>query len=81
LSASLRSVGLDPSIPMETKPVKCYNRKTKDSRFTKMEDSLLGELVSAFVVPLVLSSVIVVPEPFGKITACAEGCPSPKVEC
>jgi hypothetical protein len=51
--------------------VKCYNRKTKDSRFTKMEDSLLAEAVLVFVAPPVLPSVIMVPEPFGKITAIA----------
>lgn len=81
LSASLRLVGLDPSIPVETKPMKCYNRKTKNSRFTKMEDCLLVEAVSVFVVPPVLSSVVVVLEPFGKITDCAQGCSSPRVEC
>jgi hypothetical protein len=52
-----------------TKLVKCYNHKTKDSRFTKMQDSLIDEAVSVFVAPLVLPSVVVVPEPYGMITA------------
>jgi hypothetical protein len=68
LPTSLGSAGLDPLIPVAIKPMKCYNRNTKDSRFTKIEDSRLAETVSVFVAPPVLSSVVVVLEPFGKIT-------------
>jgi hypothetical protein len=46
---------------MVTKLVKCYNRKTKDSQITKMEDSLIAEALSAFVAPPVRPSVVVVP--------------------
>jgi hypothetical protein len=49
--------------------VNCYNRKTKDSRFTNMEDSLLAKAVSMFVVPPMQPSVVVVSEPFVKTIA------------
>jgi hypothetical protein len=48
--------------------MKCYNYKTKDSQFSKMEDRLLAEAMPMFVVPLMLPYVIMVSQLFGKIT-------------
>ena len=60
LPVGLGQVGLDPLIPVVTKPVKCHNCKTKDSRFLKMENSLIVEAVSKFVTTPVLPSIAVV---------------------
>ncbi len=59
LSVGLGPVGLDPLIPLVSKPVKCYNRKTNSSWFTKMEDSLIVEAMLAFVEPPVLCVLVV----------------------
>jgi hypothetical protein len=60
LPVGLGQVGLDPQIPLMTKPVKCHNCKTKDSRFLKMENNLIVEAVSKFVTTPVLPSIAVV---------------------
>lgn len=61
-------IGVHPvSLIEATKPVKCYNRRTKDSRFSKMDDSLIAEAMMMFT-PKVLPT-IVFPEPFVKLEA------------
>jgi hypothetical protein len=69
------AAALDPSVPLMAKPVKCYNHKTKDSRFSKMEDSLIAKAVSVFVAPPVMSPVVVAPEPVGKHVATVKASP------
>jgi hypothetical protein len=39
-SVGLGPIVLDPLIPKSTKPINYYNHKTKDNRFSKMDDSL-----------------------------------------
>jgi hypothetical protein len=48
-----------PFFPFQGRPLKFYNRKLKDSRFSKMDDSLITESVS------VISAPPVVPLGFG----------------
>jgi hypothetical protein len=38
-------------LSLAPKPLKVYNRKSKESRFSKMDDSLVVEVVSRFVKP------------------------------
>jgi hypothetical protein len=44
-------VGTTISSAPKPKPLKFYNRKSKDSRFSKMDDSLITEAVSVFNAP------------------------------
>jgi hypothetical protein len=42
-----------------SKPMKCYNRKMRDSRFLKMDNSLIAVAVLAFNTLLVCSGVVI----------------------
>jgi hypothetical protein len=55
-------------IEVVTKPVKCFNCKTKDSRFLKMDDSLIAEALSMFTALPVLPTVVL-PEPSVNLAA------------
>jgi hypothetical protein len=44
--------------------VECYNRKTKDSKFSKIDDNLIAKVMSMFTAPPVLPTVALL-EPSG----------------
>jgi hypothetical protein len=52
---------LQPSVSpplLNSKPMKCYNRKMRDNRFLKVDNSLIAEAMSALSVPSISSGVV-----------------------
>ncbi|GLT66248.1 hypothetical protein SLA2020_386230 [Shorea laevis] len=64
-SAKVQPVSL---FVVETKPMKCYNRKTKDNMFMKMDDRLIVDAMSMLTAPPVLP-IVVLPKPSVNIVA------------
>jgi hypothetical protein len=45
-------------VELTPQPVKCYNHKMRDSKFLKVDDSLIAEAMSVFSAPPVFSGVV-----------------------